>query len=142
MRVTKNKKATIFTILGGVLSCSTLLIWCGCLINSQGKFVYQTTQLGINFFLLIIIAWTLGFLIYKIFQHEQALTEIKELNVEIKNLVSKNQELMNYIIANNELDFTDLQNFNYNNRELLLKLYFKSTGGVCSDKERIMDCKK
>lgn len=138
MKITEDKKITIFTIMLGIATCGFLLFWCGKLSSAQGEFIQQNTQLGINLLLLIICMWLLGFIIYKVASHEKSIEEIKRLCTKIAKLSESNSELLQYIIKQDELDFNELQNFNRNNRELLLGLYYES-GGNNSDKKRTME---
>lgn len=124
IKITKNKKLTIFTIIIGILICGFLLFWCGNLSSTQGNFICQETQLGINLLLEICILWFMGFIIYKVSEHEKLIQECQKQNEKIEKLVENNNELLEYIIDKNEIDFTNLQNFNQNNRELLLRMYY------------------
>lgn len=100
------------------------MFWCGNLSSTQGNFICQETQLGINLLLAICILWFMGFIIYKVSEHEKLIQECQKQNEKIEKLVENNNELLEYIIDKNEIDFTNLQNFNQNNRELLLRMYY------------------
>ena len=85
IKITKNKKLTIFTIIIGILICGFLLFWCGNLSSTQGNFICQETQLGINLLLAICILWFMGFIIYKVSSKKSA--KSKKSNSSIKNQV-------------------------------------------------------
>ena len=111
------KFLTIFTMIICFMLCCLLLFYSGYYISNQNNIVYQENYSSGLFILVIAIFWITGFLCYKVFVLENKINKLQEAE-------NSSKELLNYIIKQNELDFINLQEFNQNTREMLLRAYF------------------
>lgn len=118
-----NRILTIFTIIIGLIICCGLLFYSGYFTSSH-QIIYQENYNCSLLLLLIGSFWLFGFLCYKIFALENKIVKLDEAEENNKKLLESNKELLEYIVKQNEIDFINIQEFNYNTREMLLRAYY------------------